>query len=106
MVCGVGRFVAQVSPNMDEKNAITYAYDGDNVHMAWFSGKKVVAFEHTPTNYPSGGVVVFENLKEYCKAIRGIEWIVDGVRSRKVRRKLEELERRRLHNLKVRPWRR
>lgn len=106
MVRGIGRFVAQVSAYMDEKNAITYAYDGDNVHMAWFSGKKVVVFEHTPMNYPSGGVAVFENLREYCKAIRKVEWIADGVRSRKIRRKLEELERRRLRNLKVRPWRR
>lgn len=65
---------------MDIKAAMVHVVtqDGGYIHIAWKTGDdKVIWFEYIPNNWPQGGLMVSDSVKEYKNAISDIDWIMD-----------------------------
>ena len=72
--------VVEIPKFLTEKDGLLYVrtHDEHYLHQSFLlPDGQVLIFESIPVNYPSNALAFFDNLDEYVKAIRKVDWIND-----------------------------
>ena len=67
---------------LSEGEALVYVFEPEEskLHASFLIEGKVLVVENIPINYPRFSLFTYDNIKEYKKSLKGVDWITSQVK--------------------------